>query len=95
MAQFEMRVEEIFYLDDSRTVFVGPVVGGPPFIGPCTCELIGKGGNIATFPIEGEMIPEGTHQRKSRSVSTLTRIEFDRDEIKSGALVIRFVAAAS
>ncbi len=84
---FQMRVKEIFQFKDGRTLFVGPIEGGPDFIPPQRC-LLEIGPDLASIlDMEGEVIsnrsmgPTGT---TLRALSTRATRCVDREAIGSG-----------
>jgi hypothetical protein len=80
-----MTVNEIFFVSDGRTVFVGERSDEGFVRGPRACRLIvGDSKLLAAFEIEGEMIVEGG--RPERSISTAQTIDVDPALAATGTL---------
>lgn len=75
VAANELSVVEIFRFEDGRTVFVGPLHEGVPYIPACLAELLVNDRVVATLRIEGEMMPNGRHPEGHRSVSTADAVD--------------------
>ncbi len=80
---FVVHVAEVFRLGDGRTVFVGTVDGGAPFIGSGRCRLLVGETIKAIVDIEGEMMLERRHQVSgpTRSVSTTSVVALAQSDI--------------
>ena len=86
---FEMRIVDMFRFADGRTVFVGSVTDGPPFIRPCRCSLVVDGTQRAVIGLEGEMVPDRRHPEGYRSVSTRDETNLSEAEVKAGNCRLR------
>ncbi len=81
---FEMKIIEVFHFADGRTIMVGPVGIDTPFIEPCGCQLLVNGIPQGSLKIEGEMIPDRTHDAGYRVVSTHCVVQLDRELVQQG-----------
>jgi hypothetical protein len=71
----ELCVVEVFRFADGRTVFVGPMPEGTPFIPACSADLLVNDRVVASLRLEGEMLPEGRHPVGYHSVSTADAVD--------------------
>jgi hypothetical protein len=86
---FEMTVADVFAFDDGRTVFAGEVISGPNYIPACDCELLVRSTPVATFRIEGEMLPLNKTQKNLRSVSTKEKVDIALVRYSKGPCKLR------
>lgn len=88
---FDMRIVDMFRFGDGRTVLIGSVTGGPPFIVPCRCCLLVDDTQRAVIWLEGEMFPDRRHPEGYRSVSTRDEVNLEQAEVKAGICRLRQV----
>jgi hypothetical protein len=86
---FDMRIVEMFRFADGRTVLVGSVTGGPPFIVPCRCTLFVDDTQRAVIRLDGEMFPDRRHAEGYRSVSTKDEVNLEQAEVKARVCRLR------
>ncbi|MGH2682712.1 MAG: hypothetical protein ACRDIX_05715 [Actinomycetota bacterium] len=64
-----MKIDEVFLLEDGRTVFVGLAETPSGRSGPMTCELFVNGQVVQVLRLEGEILADWSPD-ELRSVST-------------------------
>ncbi len=85
---FEMRIEDIFRLEDDQIVLVGPVVGETKYIRPGRYELHLDDQLHAILRIEGEMA--ASHEAGPwRSVSTRDTKYLDQSAVRHGKWTLK------
>ena len=85
---FEMIVEDVFSLQEGRTMFVGEVGGTSRVIPPCECELLIDDTVRTRFRLDGEWI-HPIPKTGWRSVSTSDRIDLDLVRNNKGRCKLR------
>jgi hypothetical protein len=86
-----MDIKDIFRFKNGRTVIVGIVENGPPYIAPGEVEVRACDEPIARFRIEGEMLSgmgEFTATSGLRAVSTASTQAFDREFLSRAELIL-------
>ncbi|HZD69321.1 MAG TPA: hypothetical protein VFA45_10535 [Actinomycetes bacterium] len=78
-----MKIVEMFRFEDGRTVIVGHVRGGPPFIRQRPCELVIDGRVVQRLTLEGEMLPEKRISDDRRSVATFDDVQLTGEDLRS------------